>query len=86
MIAYERFQVADQYVEFLSPSPSFFSLVKPQSQSSRASPSQSSYELLNSPSTSEVENEAEIERIAAGLFAVIVTQGGFYMTVTKGHA
>ena len=83
---YRIIQVVDQYIEFLSPSPSFFSLVKSLHQSSRDSSSRSSYELLNSPSTSEVENETEIERIASGLFAVIVTQGWFYITLTRGHA
>jgi hypothetical protein len=34
-----------------------------------------SYHILNSPQTTEQEIEAEIERIANGLFSVVVTSG-----------
>ena len=35
----------------------------------------SSYTILNSPSSSEQDIEAEIERIATGLFSVVATMG-----------
>jgi sec1 family domain-containing protein 1 len=75
-------QVLDQYLEFLAPSPSLFSLV-PREFSHPLHPAgqpmnsenQVSYRLLNSPKSSEQEIEMEVERIAAGLFSVVVTQG-----------
>ncbi|KAF8343909.1 Sec1-like protein [Cantharellus anzutake] len=79
--------VVDQYVEFISPSPSLFSLVRPRNQSSHDSLVRSTYELLNSPMTGEAENDTEIERIAAGLFAVTVTQGQVpYIRAPRGNA
>jgi len=81
-------QVLDQYLSFIAPSPSLFSLLSPlpaAAPSSQAGPSQStpvtSYTLLNSPSSTEQQIEDEIERIASGLFSAVVTMGecGFDM-------
>ncbi|KAH7914743.1 Sec1-like protein [Hygrophoropsis aurantiaca] len=75
-------QVLDQYLSFISPSPSLFSLLPPNPQpasSDQAGPSQSksltTYQLLNSPSSTEQQIEAEIERITNGLFSAVVTMG-----------
>ena len=73
----------DQYLSFISPSPQLFSLVPPPPPPAPASgtpqpgPSTAptSYHILNSPQTTEQEIEAEIERIANGLFSVVVTSG-----------
>jgi hypothetical protein len=75
--------VLDQYLSFISPSPQLFSLVPPPPPPAPASgPPQpgpstapTSYHILNSPQTTEQEIEAEIERIANGLFSVVVTSG-----------
>lgn len=84
-------QVLDQYLDFLVPSPSLFSLVAPPKQPAVQGtapptsptgasltfpqPSYSSYTVLNSPKTAEAEIEDEIERIASGLFSAIATTG-----------
>lgn len=77
-----RFQVLDQYLSFIAPSPSLFSLLSPlppTTPSSQAGPSQAqpvtSYTLLNSPSSTEQQIEEEIERISNGLFSAVVTMG-----------
>lgn len=70
----DRPQVFDQYLEFLSPAPSLFSLIPIEGwkdASTRAS--SSSYTVLNG--NNEVAIEAEMERLATGLFSVIATQG-----------
>ncbi|KAI0756876.1 Sec1-like protein [Daedaleopsis nitida] len=79
-------QVLDQYLSFISPSPSLFSLLPPPTAApasapnaapgpSTPSPPHSSYALLNSPASTEQQIEEEIERIATGLFSVVVTMG-----------
>ncbi|KAI0686071.1 Sec1-like protein [Cytidiella melzeri] len=77
-------QVLDQYLSFITPSPSLFSLLPPPAASTLAVPSDptaqsplphSTYTVLNSPSSSEQQIEAEIERIATGLFSVVATMG-----------
>lgn len=74
------YQVVDQYLSFIAPSPSLFSLLSPlPSPVSQAGPSQPkpcySYQLLNSPSSTEQQIEDEIERVANGIFSAIVTSG-----------
>ncbi|KAH9964125.1 Sec1-like protein [Russula dissimulans] len=74
-------QVVDQYLSFIAPSGSLYSLLPPPPTptspiSSQPVPSQqqlSSYSILNSPSSTEDQIENEIERIACGLFSVVVT-------------
>ncbi|KAH9950914.1 Sec1-like protein [Amylocystis lapponica] len=78
-------QVLDQYLSFIAPSPSLFSLLPPATASSASAPTSSSpsdtsqphstYTLLNSPSTTDQQIEEEIERIASGLFSVVATMG-----------
>ncbi|GJE85860.1 Sec1-like protein [Phanerochaete sordida] len=78
-------QVLDQYLSFISPSPSLFSLLPHSHNSSPTTPgtpgasttpeTQSTYAVLNSPSSTEQEIEAEIERVATGLFSVVATMG-----------
>lgn len=73
-------QVVDQYLSFISPSPSLFSLLpapaKAVAPNSTPSPTPTtSYALLNSPSASEQDIEDETERIANGLFCAIATLG-----------
>lgn len=78
-------QVIDQYLSFISPSPSLFSLTPPPSAPPAPTPGPSSlptasqvhstYAKLNSPSSTEQEIEEEIERVANGLFSVIATMG-----------
>ncbi|KII94045.1 hypothetical protein PLICRDRAFT_171728 [Plicaturopsis crispa FD-325 SS-3] len=74
-------QVLDQYLSFIAPSPSLFSLLPPPVASTPASPGpsqptpRSTYAILNSPSSAEQEIEEEIERIANGLFSAVVTMG-----------
>lgn len=81
-----RFQVLDQYLSFIAPSPSLFSLVPPPSSAATGSSAQpeapasapephSTYTILNSPASSEQQIEGEIERIATGLFSVVATMG-----------
>lgn len=69
-------------MSFISPSPSLFSLVPPPPAASNPAAPQVeapkpmfSYDLLNSPSSTEQQIEQEIERIATGLFSVVVTNG-----------
>ncbi|KAM5531712.1 hypothetical protein V8D89_014632 [Ganoderma adspersum] len=78
-------QVLDQYLSFIAPSPSLFSLLPPpnaasSSQPNAAGPSpapqpHSTYTLLNSPSSTEQQIEEEIERVASGIFSVVATMG-----------
>ena len=83
----ECVQVLDQYLSFIAPSPSLFSLMPPPNAPSSPAPSapsapgtapsepHSTYALLNSPGSTEQQIEEEIERIANGLFSVVVTTG-----------
>ncbi|KAI6047840.1 Sec1-like protein [Pisolithus marmoratus] len=83
-------QVIDQYLSFIAPSPSLFALLSPlpaqplgSSQPSR----HCSYQLLNSPSSSEHQIEGEVERIANGLFSAVVTAGHVpIIRAPKGNA
>ncbi|EIW86931.1 Sec1-like protein [Coniophora puteana RWD-64-598 SS2] len=74
-------QVLDQYLSFISPSSSLFSLCSPLPQPSLAPQAgpplapPTSYHILNSPSSPEAAIEAEIDRVANGLFSAIVTMG-----------
>ncbi|KIP10124.1 hypothetical protein PHLGIDRAFT_11513 [Phlebiopsis gigantea 11061_1 CR5-6] len=79
-------QVVDQYLSFIAPSPSLFSLVPPPAATPSTTPGTPgasapptevhySYTTLNSPSSTEQDIEAEIERIATGLFSVVATMG-----------
>ncbi|KAF8921887.1 Sly1 vesicle trafficking sec1-like protein [Mucidula mucida] len=74
-------QVMDQYLSFIAPSPSLFSLLPPPPIASTSTnpPTttipQSTYAILNSPSSTEQQIEAEIERVASGLFSAIATLG-----------
>ncbi|KAI9444621.1 SLY1 protein [Lactarius indigo] len=76
-------QVVDQYLSFIAPSSSLYSLLPPPSTTTtphsptQPGPSQplSSYAILNSPSSTEQQIESEIERVASGLFSVIATMG-----------
>ncbi|KIM88940.1 hypothetical protein PILCRDRAFT_813938 [Piloderma croceum F 1598] len=84
-------QVLDQYLSFIAPSPSLFSLLPPQptTTSQPGSPPRphSSYAILNSPSSTEQQIENEIERIASGLFSAVVTMGHVpFIRAPKGNA
>ncbi|KAH7340446.1 Sly1 vesicle trafficking sec1-like protein [Rhizoctonia solani] len=86
-------QVLDQYLDFLVPSPSLFSLLPPkgksvaQSEAGGAGSSGNSYALLNSPKATEEDIEGEVDRIANGLFSVIVTLGQVpYIRSPRGNA
>ncbi|KAK0465470.1 Sly1 vesicle trafficking sec1-like protein [Desarmillaria tabescens] len=73
-------QVVDQYLSFIAPSPSLFSLLPlppPPVSSTPVIPPipQSTYAILNSPSSTEQQIEAEIERVASGIFSAIATMG-----------
>lgn len=73
-------QVMDQYLSFIAPSPSLFSLLPPPAppaSSTSAIPPipQPTYAILNSPSSTEQQIEAEIERVASGIFSAIATMG-----------
>ncbi|KAI9511903.1 SLY1 protein [Russula earlei] len=75
-------QVVDQYLSFIAPSASLYSLLPPPPVtttpiSGQPVPSQqlSSYSILNSPSSTEDQIENEIERITCGLFSVVATMG-----------
>ncbi|TCD68081.1 Vesicle trafficking between the ER and Golgi [Steccherinum ochraceum] len=79
-------QIIDQYLSFISPSPSLFSLTAPPNTPSTQTPGpsqstapvpleHSTYTKLNSPSSTEQEIEEEIERVASGLFSVVATMG-----------
>ncbi|CAE6525240.1 unnamed protein product [Rhizoctonia solani] len=86
-------QVLDQYLDFLVPSSSLFSLLPPkgksvaQSEAGGAGSSGNSYALLNSPKSTEEDIENEVDRIANGLFSVIVTLGQVpYIRSPRGNA
>ncbi|KDQ63155.1 hypothetical protein JAAARDRAFT_75671 [Jaapia argillacea MUCL 33604] len=92
-------QVLDQYLSFIAPSPSLFSLLPippPVPSTSTSTPTQPSppsptslttYSILNSPLSSEQQIEDEIERIANGLFSVVVTMGHVpIIRAPKGNA
>ncbi|KAL4241705.1 STXBP/unc-18/SEC1 family protein [Abortiporus biennis] len=77
-------QVLDQYLSFIAPSPSLFSLVPPLASPTASSSTppanpppvpHSTYYVLNAPSSTEQEIEQEIERLANGLFSVVATMG-----------
>ncbi|KAF9556410.1 Sly1 vesicle trafficking sec1-like protein, partial [Agrocybe pediades] len=88
-------QVVDQYLSFIAPSPSLFSLLPPPApaptpgtpaQPTTSSPI-SSYTILNSPSSTEQQIEEEIERIANGLFSAVATTGHVpYIRAPRGNA
>lgn len=75
----------DQYLSFVAPSPSLFSLLPLPAQADTSSatgvsvPSTpqeiTSYTILNSPSSTEQQIEEEIERVANGLFSAVATLG-----------
>ncbi|KAF5368453.1 hypothetical protein D9758_002142 [Tetrapyrgos nigripes] len=89
-------EVMDQYLSFIAPSPSLFSLLPPPLQavptSDAASPSSSTippstYAILNSPSSTEQQIEDEIERIANGLFSVVATMSHVpFIRCPRGNA
>ncbi|KAF8841637.1 SLY1 protein [Paxillus ammoniavirescens] len=85
-------QVIDQYLSFIAPSPSLFSLLPPPPpQGSQAGLPQpkphNSYKLLNSPHSTEHQIEDEVERIASGLFSAVVTAGHVpIIRAPKGNA
>ena len=74
-------QVLDQYLSFIAPSPSLFSILPPSpipstpTPNAPTPPTHSTYALLNSPGSTEQQIEAEIERVATGLFSVVATMG-----------
>lgn len=78
-------KIADQYLSFISPSASLFSLLPPlpnpsasalnTTTVSAAPVSTDSYRILNSPTSSDQDIEDETERIANGLFSAVVTMG-----------
>jgi hypothetical protein len=84
--------VHDQFLDFLVPSPNLFSLlgrreIKQEAngvngRKGKALPEKEvegrpSYVVLNDPKAGELEIEEEVERIARGLFSVIVTMGKY---------
>ncbi|KAI0651970.1 Sec1-like protein [Trametes meyenii] len=91
-------QVLDQYLSFISPSPSLFSLLPPPGAVSTSTPNavagpsdpslpHSTYAVLNSPGSAEQAIEEEIERVATGLFSVVVTNGHVpIIRAPKGNA
>ncbi|KAF9486351.1 Sly1 vesicle trafficking sec1-like protein [Pholiota conissans] len=88
-------QIADQYLSFIAPSPSLFSLLPPPptvpSVTSPNPPSPSgpisTYTILNSPSSTEQQIEEEIERVASGLFSAVVTTGHVpFIRAPRGNA
>ncbi|KAK7015024.1 Sly1 vesicle trafficking sec1-like protein [Favolaschia claudopus] len=85
-------QVLDQYLSFIAPSPSLFSLLPPPPSPAPAGQStppapHSTYTILNSPASTEQQIEAEIERIASGLFSAIATNGHVpYIRCPRGNA
>ncbi|TFK77483.1 SLY1 protein [Pluteus cervinus] len=84
-------QVLDQYLSFIAPSPSLFSLLPlPQASTTEEdAPTQplSSYYLLNSTASTDQQIEAEIERIASGLFSVVATMGHVpFIRAPRGNA
>ncbi|KAI5836004.1 Sec1-like protein [Schizophyllum commune Tattone D] len=88
-------QVIDQYLSFICPSPSLFSLLPPtppapsqqQPAPSTSTVPPSTYAILNSPASTEQQIEEEIERIANGLFSAVATMGQVpYIRSPKGNA
>ncbi|KAJ3761907.1 Sec1-like protein [Lentinula raphanica] len=88
-------ELIDQYLSFIAPSPSLFSLLPPLVPSSPAAPAASgssdvppsTYTILNSPSSTEQQIEAEIERVANGLFSVVATLGHVpFIRAPRGNA
>jgi hypothetical protein len=89
-------QVLDQHLSFIAPAPALFSLLPapaaPVAADAAAAPAapaapRSSYALLNSPRSAEDDIEAEIERIAAGLFSAVATAGHVpYIRAPRGNA
>ena len=83
--------VHDQFLDFLVPSPNLFSLLprretKPEANGvskKGAAPKEKevegrpSYVVLNDPRANELDIEEEIDRVAKGLFSVIVTMGKY---------
>ena len=84
-------QVLDQYLSFIAPSPSLFSLLPPPSSASSSalptSPTStvplphSTYAILNSHSSTDQQIEDEVDRVATGLFSVVATMGTRYSTI-----
>lgn len=77
-------QVWDQYLDFIVPSPSLFSLLPRPLPADAPSPPpgepapnhlRPTYALLNDPSTTEEILSSEVDRIAGGLFSVLATTG-----------
>ncbi|KAF8910017.1 Sly1 vesicle trafficking sec1-like protein [Gymnopilus junonius] len=88
-------QVVDQYLSFIAPSPSLFSLLSPPpsppttgTSPTQATPvSASTYAILNSPSSTEQQIEEEIERVANGLFSAVATAGHVpFIRAPRGNA
>ncbi|EDR15874.1 Sly1 vesicle trafficking sec1-like protein [Laccaria bicolor S238N-H82] len=89
-------QVVDQYLSFIAPSPSLFSLLPPPPPSvpptspggpSSSLASTSTYSILNSPSSTEQQIEDEIERVANGLFSAVATTGHVpFIRAPRGNA
>ncbi|KAJ4472556.1 SLY1 protein [Lentinula edodes] len=88
-------ELIDQYLSFIAPSSSLFSLLPPLPQASPATPAaassstipSSTYTILNSPISTEQQIEAEIERVANGLFSVIATLGHVpFIRAPRGNA
>ncbi|KAF9444597.1 SLY1 protein [Macrolepiota fuliginosa MF-IS2] len=94
-------QIVDQYLSFVTPSPSLFSLLPPPTGGAATAASnpasgtvappaaseRSSYTILNSPSSTEQQIEEEIERIANGLFSAVATLGHVpFIRAPRGNA
>ncbi|RDB29480.1 Protein sly1 [Hypsizygus marmoreus] len=90
-------QVLDQYLSFIAPSPSLFSLLSPPPPlpvqlSTPSTPAalnipHSTYTILNSPSSTDQQIEQEIERVASGLFSVVATLGHVpFIRAPRGNA
>ncbi|KAJ3814409.1 Sec1-like protein [Lentinula aff. lateritia] len=88
-------ELIDQYLSFIAPSSSLFSLLPPLPQVSHTTPAaagsstipSSTYTILNSPVSTEQQIEAEIERVANGLFSVIATLGHVpFIRAPRGNA
>jgi sec1 family domain-containing protein 1 len=87
-------QVLDQFLAFITPSPSLFSLlpstkdvVDPSPVSLEDEETTYSYRVLNDPKTPEHLIESEITRIVNGLFSVVVTLGQVpYIRCPRGNA
>ncbi|KAG6919044.1 hypothetical protein DXG01_009754 [Tephrocybe rancida] len=90
-------QLLDQYLSFIAPSPSLFSLLpaspaQPSSSNTSNKPEvasipRSTYTILNSPSSTDQQIEEEIERVASGLFSAVVTMGHVpFIRAPRGNA